>query len=229
MVLARNIMDTVAVIYNDPNRTSLTYAVQMPFLNMALRDLRSQLELYGMAVTNRTVQDIEVPANCVELTFNAIPPLPRIPADLIEPMEMYERPLGNNVDYIPMQKMQFLPTYTTEVNSLIYWTWQDQKIKFIGANTDNEIRIDYTANVLPNVTDVDDSINVINAQPFLEYRTAALCSKFIGENESRSSELNTTAQLHLDAFLGTGIKHMQAIGVRRRPFQQAFKLWGAYL
>ena len=229
MVLARNIMDSVQALYNDLTGSVLTYPVQMPYLNMALGDLRSQLEVYGISATNKTIQDLVVPAECTEIKFAAILPNPSLPGDLIEPLEMYERTSGSEDSYIPMQKMQFLPPYTTLTNALVYWVWQGQKITLIGANSDVEVRIDYTASVLPRVTDPDDVIGIINAESFLQYRTAALCSKFIGENEGRSSELNQTAQIHLDTLLTSGIKHQQAIATRRRPFNQSFKTWGSYL
>lgn len=229
MFLAQDVFNAVRALLNDQNNTMFSDTVIMPYLNMALADLRVRFQAYDIPVVNRTETGLEIPAETTEIIFNATSPAPSLPKDLIEPLELYERTSGVDENYIPMQRVQFLPPFVNRTNNLIYWAWQDQKIKFIGANADVEIRIDYTSMILPKVTDKDDQIDVLSSQPFLNYRTAALVSSFIGENVSRATELNTTAQLELEHVLTIGIKGGQSIAIRRRPFQQSYKLWNSEL
>lgn len=208
--------------------TSLfTDAVLQPYLNMAMSDLRVRFEQHNIPVTNETRKEIEIPAGTTEVIFNATPPAPSLPANLIEPIALWERTSGIEQDYVPMRKVQFLPPYETEVNQLIYWQWAGQKIMFVGSNIDEQIRIDYIKNIFAPIKDKDDPIDIINTQSFLQYRTAALAARFIGENPDRSDELNQTAALELDTVLSIGIKGGQAIATRRRPFRQSFKNWNS--
>ena len=218
-------MDSAAALLNDTARTIFTYDVQRPYLNMALTELREYLELNNIPLTNDSQENITVPAGTTEIIFNAVSPAPSLPSDLVEPLELYERTSGSTDDFLPMTRTMFLPPYVTVTSNLIYWSWMGQKIKFIGSNSDIEIRIDYTRSVLPNVTDQDDSIDYINAASFLYNRTGALCAQFIGENPERAEVLNATAQLAIDRAIGIGVKGGQTIATRRRPFNQAYKTW----
>jgi len=225
LLLASQVMDSAAALLNDTAKTLFTYDAQRPYLNMALAELREYLELHNIPLTNDSQEDIEVPAGTTEIIFNAVSPAPALPSDLVEPLELWERTSGTTNDFVPMTRRDFLPPYGTLNNFLIYWVWQGQKIKLVGSTSDIEVRIDYTKSVLPKIEDEDDQIDYINAESFLYNRTAALCSQFIGENPERAATLNATAQLAIDRAVGIGIKGGQAIAVRRRPFNQAYKTW----
>lgn len=225
MFLARDVYTNVRALCNDMVVSMFTDDVLQPYLNMAISDLRVRFEQNNIPVTNETQQNLDIPAGTTELIFNAIPPAPKLPANLVEPIRLWERSSGNNTDYVPMSKVQFLPPYKTLTNNLIYWQWAGQKINFIGSNIDENIRIDYMKHILMPVKDKDDQLDIINTQNFLQYRTAALAARFIGENSDRSDELNQTAALELDVVLSIGIKGGQAIATRRRPFKQSYKLW----
>lgn len=227
MFLASEVYTNVRALCNDMVTSMFTNAVLQPYLNMAMDDLRVRFEQYNIPVTNETRKEITIPAGTSELIFNAVSPAPSLPSNLIEPIALWERTSGMSEDYVPMTRVRFLPPYETETNQLIYWEWAGQKIKFIASNIDEEIRIDYIKNIFSPITDDDDQIDVINTKSFLQYRTAALAARFIGENPDRSNELNQTAALELDAVLSIGIKGGQAIATRRRPFRQSFKTWNS--
>jgi hypothetical protein len=124
-----------------------------------------------------------------------------------------------------MVKKEFLPHYLENVivDSLIYWVWNGQKLGFIGANTDRDVKVDYVASLFPDDVDENTVINVVNSRSFLSYRTGALCAKFIGENESRSIELNQAAIRAIDRSLGISTKGRQDIAARRRPFRASYR------
>jgi len=218
------VMDQSAAMLNDANKTVYTYTAQLPYLNMALQELQELFELNDVPVTQTvTSSPIAVAANVSELTFTTVPPLP---SDLIEPQMLWER--ANGIDpYVPMSKLDVLPLYMSgvQIPQLLYYVWESQALRFIAANADNQIKINYTKALFTVFTSIlgTDQVNVINAEMFLEYRTAALCAYFIGENPTRSEELNSFAALAVDRVLGIGAKGRQAIMTRRRPFRSGWK------
>ncbi len=223
-LLASQIMNQAAILLNDKNRSNFTYAVQIPYLNMALMELQELCELNNIPITNRTDTTIEVPVGVTEVIFNAVPPNPSLPRDLIDIREVLERAADSTESYIPLARFTFLPSDVLPINQLCYFSWENQKLKFIGATSIRQVKLEYIGSVFIEIKDKDDPINMINAASFLQYRVAALISQFVGENESRAGVLNQTAQLALDRSLGISIKGSQAISTRRRPFNQSWKL-----
>lgn len=222
-LLASTVMDLTASLMNDSAKAVYTYDAQLPYLNMALLELREKYELNNIPVTETSSEEIEVAAGETEITFGATTS-PALPDDLVEPQQLWEKNSGID-PYIPMTRLDYLPHYLagTPTNQFIYWVWQDQKIKLMPSTADNTIKIDYIKQLFMDVVDEGTQINVINAQSFLQYRTAGLCAEFIERNITSANAMNAYAALALDRALGIGVKGKQAIQSRRRPFRQAFK------
>lgn len=225
---AANVMDKAASLMNDTLKTVYTYAAQLPYLNMALSELEEHFQLNNIPVTDQTSAPITVTAGITEITaFDGVGAgdPPHYPQDLVEIQGLYERLAGSTDPFLPIVKKEFLPHYLDDqiVDSLLIWSWQDQKIKFVGATTDREVKIDYIKTLFPEVTNQAAVIGVMNAKSFLQYRTAGLCTQFIGENASRAADLNTFAVMSLERVTGIGVKAKQAINTRRRPFMASYK------
>jgi hypothetical protein len=190
---------------------------------MASNELQEKYELNGISAAQQTSAVIQVNAGQTTISFNAIG-TPALPDDLIDINEIWERNRGID-PYIPMTKKEYLPRYMegAPTSQLIWWIWQDQMVKFLPSTADNDVKLDYVKTLFPQIVDENSQINVINAQTFLEYRTAALCAEFIERNITSSNSLNTYAVLALERALGIGVKGKQAIQTRRRPFRQAYK------
>lgn len=225
---AGNVMDKAASLMNDTARTVYTYTAQIPYLNMALSELEEYFQLSNIPVTNKTSASITVTAGTklirpVDGVGNGA--APNYPTDLVEIQGIYERLAGTTDPYIPLTKREFLPHTIDDLptEALQYWTWENQQIVFVGATTDRDVKLDYIATLFPEVTAASDSIGVINAKSFLQYRTAGLCTRFIGENPTRAEELDTFAALALDRVTGIGAKARQSITTRRKPFMAAYK------
>jgi hypothetical protein len=220
-MVAKEIMDSSAALLNDINLTVYTYAKQVPFLNIALDDLQEVLQANNVAITNKT--DTEIVVNAGVLTIGGGGGDPALPNGLIEIQRLWERLNGSSSNYIPMVRKEFLPLLVTQTSSLIYWAWMDQVIKFIGATTDRQIRIDFISDVIPKIADENDNIDIIGSQSFLTYRTASLCAQYLGENETRANLLNGEANSSIDKLLSINTKGRQAITTRRRPFMAGYK------
>ena len=218
-------MNAAASLMNDTARTVYTYADQVPYLNIALNELQEWFEQNEIPVVDTvTANPINVPAGTDEIAFNVGPALPELPDDFIEPQIVWESPEGAET-YTKVTRVDFLPRYMegVEISQFLVYVWQSQKIKFMPANADIDIKFDYIRNLFTPATDENSVINVINAQSFLTYRTAALIAEFIGENKTRADELNVFAGLAMDRAVSIGTKGRQGIVTRRRPFRQSYK------
>ncbi len=214
-------MNLSAAALNDTQLTIFPYSVQLPYLQMALSELQELLELNNVPVTNTVPVSIIVPTGI--LGIGGGNGQPALPAGLIEIQQLFERTSGTNQAYTEMTKCEFLPEYQVTWQSLIYWTWQEQTIKFLGATSDREVKIHCIRAIMPDLTDATNPIDIINSKMFLVYRTAALCAQFIGENPTRATELNNDAAAALDRTLGISTKGRQSIAVRHRPFMASYK------
>lgn len=225
---AAEVMDSSASLMNDTLRTVYTYTAQMPYLNMALKELEEHFELNNISITSQTSTPITITAGIVAITpfdGEGTGVAPHYPQDLVEIQGIYERLAGTTNPFIPLVKREFFPHSLDDLRteSLMYWIWEDQIIKFLGATTNREVKIDYIKTLFPRITNQAAVIGVMNVESFLFYRTAALCTRFIGENPERAQELNTYAQMALDRVTGIGIKSKQSITTRRKPFMAAYK------
>lgn len=228
---AADVMDASASLMNDTAKTVYTYAAQTPYLNMALKELQEEFQLNNIPITNEESEAIEIVAGTVEVTpYDGVGTgnAPHYPNDLVEIQKIWERASGSSDPFIPLTKKEFLPRYTdyTQLSILSVWSWQRQQIRFIGCNQDREIKLDYIRTLFPKVQNEAAVLGVMNCETFLFYRTAGLCTRFIGENPTRADELDSDALLARDRVVGIGTKSKQAIVTRRRPFMQSYKLRG---
>jgi hypothetical protein len=225
-LLAGTVMDKAASLMNDTARSIYNYTVQVPYLQMALQELREHFELHSIPSTQLSSALINIPAGITEIIYNGIG-VPKLPDAFVEPLELWERQAGID-PYIPMHRKDFLPHNIEGIptGAFIYFTWNNQKIEFLVANRDNDIKIDYVQELFTPIVDETSLINVVNAATFLEYRTASLLAEFIERNLTSSNALGGYAMLGIDRATGIGVKSKQSIMTRRRPFRAGYKKRG---
>lgn len=225
--VAADVMDSAAALLNDSQKQTYTYAVQIPYLKIAMRELRELLELSNIPVTNETSTFITVPTGVTVIGFNTAPALP---SNLAEIQRMWERPTGSD-NWIPMTKRELLPKYLegVPISQFLVWEWSGNQIKLLASNQYNDLKIDYIAQLF-NLSTLSQNtvIGVINAESFLSYRTAGLCAEFVEENKPKADDLNNNAGLALDRVAGIENKAKQAIATRHRPFRAAWKSRGIW-
>ena len=225
-VTAASVMDDAAALLNDVNKTSFTYVVQIPYLNIALKELRKHFELSNLSITDQTnTTPIILAAAVTELSFTSTPALP---ANLVDIRKAWQRPTGSGQQYVPLPRIDGLPMEMNgiAINTLYGYVWEDQKMKFLPANVNTDIVLEYIQELFPIIALSTDTINCRNGDSYLAARTAALIAKYVSEDDMRSQELNTTASIALDEVLGIGAKGKQQMVTRRRPFRQSFKSRG---
>ena len=224
-VVASDVMDRAAALLNDTALSIYTYAVQLPYLKMAVDDLQLQVEANNIAISNDVSAAINVASGVTKLTYSSTPPYP---SDLVSIQALYEREDLTTQDWMQMRRCDFLPEITSTSNYLTWWCWQDQEIRFLGATSDREIKIHYTSAAIANVTSSSSSIYVYNAISPLAFKTASLCARFIGENPTRADSLQIEANTAYEYFLAILIKENQVNSSRRRPFMASYKIRGSW-
>lgn len=215
------VMNASAALLNDVARTIYTYSVQVPYLNIALRELQESFELNNVPVTDQKSVVIPIDDGDTSISFSGTPALP---SDLIEPSVLWQRLSGQD-PYYRVDRVDTLDQALVgvELNFILNYVWQAQEIRFLPCNNDLDVKIDYIRSIFPTITDETSQLNIVNGMSFLEYRNAALCAEFIGENKTRADELNTFAVLALDRVVGIGTKGRQSFNTRHRPFRAGYK------
>lgn len=226
---AGEVMDRSAALMNDPDKTDYTYMAQLPYLNMAIDELVESLEESNSSPTNMTSPPIIIPVGTSKITPPEHIDTPHYPADLIEVQGIGERGLGSLDPFIPLGRRDFLQAFPTS-QSLIFWFWEDQTIKFNpnGALGPREIQIQYVRQPFTLAASEFSVIGVINARSYLSYKTAALCAFYIGENPTRAEGLNDQAEQALERLSGINNKGRQFTMTRHRPFRAAYKARGGF-
>lgn len=219
---AGQIMDAAASLNNDTAKTIYPYSIQLPYLNMALKELQEYFELNNAPVTNKVSAVISIPQGATSLTFNSTPP--SLPSDLVEIQQLWERD-NDSSGWIPLSRVDFLDHILGDdlVSSFSVWAWSNNAIQFHPSNRINYLKIDYIKSLFVLLTDEEDEIGVVNSESFLQYRTAGLLAEFVGEDPNRAQSMNQFASLALDRSIGINTKGMQAHTVRRRPFRASYK------
>jgi hypothetical protein len=227
-LVASTVLAKAATLLNDTARTVYTYTAVLPYLQLALQELQEYYELNNIPATQLVSSAINIPVGTVQIIFNGVG-VPTLPNDLIEPQQLWERQEGID-PYIPMRRVDYLPHYLEGVltGNFGLYVWENNAIKFLPANRDNDIKIDYIKDMFTALVDENSLINCVNAATFLEYRTAALVAEFIERNRASSDTLNTYAVLALDRATGIGVKGKQTIHTRRRPFRANYKRHGYF-
>jgi hypothetical protein len=221
----------VASLQNDTAQTQYTDDACLPYLNIALDELQEIYEENNIPVTNEVSAIITVPLGINTIGFSTIPALP---ANLIEIQELWESQSGAN-NFTPMDKLEFLPQYIVgeTYSNFMFWSWINNEIRLPTGNQAIDLRLDYIKSIFStpiaiNLVNTDLGIRFKNIKTYLGYETAALCSMYIGENETRALSLHSKAVEALDRTLNIPTKGRQSINTRRRPFRSAYKntRWG---
>src|SRR5687768_18410043 len=103
-----SIMNASAALNNDAARSIYTYAAQLPYLNMALKELQEFFQLNAVAVTDATSAELEVEAGVTEIGFATA--TVQLPSDLVEIQQIWQSGDGDDA-WVPMTKVNFLPVY----------------------------------------------------------------------------------------------------------------------
>ncbi len=221
MPLASEVYDMSRALLNDQVGSVYTDQILQPYLNIAIRDIGSLMNRSNIPVTNSTSAVIPF----VEGRTQLAPGDADFPARLIEIQGVYQRQ-NDNQDFFLITRVEFLTPLQDNVESTYIpaWSYQENILNFIPASGDLQLRIDYVKNVVAPITTPSEDIDIINSLNYLGYRTSALASMYVGENETRAQTLNMQADMEWNQLEGVNTKGKQSIYTRRRPLRS--RNWG---
>ena len=222
-ISVKDVLDRARFYLNDLNATMFTDGNLFHAFKPAYDDLKEELYDHNIQITNAESEEYVITTDMRDIGG---PTGPALPANLVVPMEVWERLAGTDDDYSLMGQRRYLPKTSVLSAYLQYWSYRKQYIEFLGATTNRDVKIDYVGDTLTFTTSEDSRINLFNAKSFLSYRTGALAAEFFGEDEARAEKLNNNAGKALDKLLNTDIKNQQSMPVRRRPFMARYKRTG---
>lgn len=219
MVKVGDIFDTTRALMNDTTGAVYTDAVLIPYFKIAYDELRLELEDYQIPIGILTSDEIRVNAGVTTIGGDGGPSLPK---HLIEIMSIYERTYGTTNDFVVMTRQITLPKTEVRTQYLEVWSWQNQRVKLLGATNDIGVKIDYIGEI-PDIVNQDNVVELTNSKVALAARTAALCAQFIEENAERYQAAMDTCNNAIDKMLNIKIKPQQRIPIRRQPFMARYK------
>lgn len=218
-----DIFNGVRAILNDQDNAVYTNAVQLEYFKLAYEEIRQACEDHNIPITNKTSAAITIEAGITDIGG---PTGPALPEDLIEVLECWEVAADTSSDYMLMRRLQFLPKTSVLTSYLEVYQWAGQYIHFLGANGDIQVKIDYVATGMPDITDENSLIKLKNAINFLKFKTAAIICVAIDQNTEAAEIWNGAAINAYDTLMSILIKNSQGIQTRRRPFLAAYKRRG---
>lgn len=232
-VTAGEVMDRVAILLNDPAKTDYTYVVMLPYLHMAIDELLENLEESNAPSSNQSSAHVfysiilEVGQNMVTPTEHPIGP--HYPGDLVEIQEIGERLAGSQDLFIRMDRKELIKSFPAG-SSFLVWSWERNIIRFNpnGATSRREIEIRYITFAAGLIANETFAIPIINCRSYLAFKTAALCSFYIGENDTRAGVLEGMATKALERLEGINNKGKQQVMTRHRPFRASYKSRGGF-
>lgn len=221
---ASDVYDMVRSVLNDQVGAVYTNTLLQPYLNIALRDLGGLLERANVPITNATSETYTIAAGGNNIGGND-PSDPVLPDNLVEVQGLYQRQ-NSNQNFFLITRVEFLTAWEQDpVTTWIpVWAWIGQVVRFLPANGDLELKLNYITNAVPIIDADGTQIGIINSQNYLGYRTGALAARYIGENGTRADSLDMQALQEWDKMEGISTKGRQSISTRRRPFRM--RNWG---
>jgi hypothetical protein len=199
-LLASDIMDRSAALLSDPSKVTMTYTLQLPYLKIAWDEIQEDL------VANGIVDVRELTSNAISVSIGT-KELSNPPADLLFPLEIWERAPGQTDDYWTLMDKKTPDPADVQVDELEVWYWEENIIKFRGATTAREIKIRYQKE-LATISGDSTAIPVTNAKSFLSHRTAANVAESRG-NKARATALHARADYFLAKLTSTKVRDMQ--------------------
>jgi hypothetical protein len=165
----------VRSLCNDSQGQLFTDSYLLNYVNSAYRQVQLALANIGKQTFTKDMYIVTIPAIAtvdpglqVALRFDGISGnipnpsnSPTLPQDLLEPLQLWERPTGSTDDFVPMINLTShggLPSVPQSFN-LRWWAWNTDFMSFIGAEEETDIRIRYQCGFIPFTLDNNNLIS----------------------------------------------------------------------
>lgn len=222
---AGSILTLIRSLLNDAAGNWASDSVLLPYLNSSYRRVQRKLANNGvnLFITDNVLLVVPaVPANEqdpeTQVVINDATPAPnQLPANLLVPLKLWERPNLSTQDFVEMIDMSSKGGLPSRLQgfTLDEWEWRTDGIYFVGATQDTQLRMRYYA-ALQDLTGAGDYVLIRNAQEAIAFGAAALASAPRGSAIAQNySDEQDAADEDVIAFY---TRMQQRGGTRRRPF-----------
>lgn len=190
-----------------------TDAILFPKIVQAYNEMSSKLILNGFQTLKSETSDVTITTGATGMGVD-------LPANLVKPIKMDERGVGEPVENtIPMTKCDFIPDIQ-QSQTLRYWCYRENLIIFLGATQDRIVHLYYEGSLTPP-TKVTDTLQVSLSETFLGPRAAAIA--VMNTDKSLYEMANQIAEDNLGKLVRIAVKGDQSLPVRRRPFSYSMR------
>jgi hypothetical protein len=213
MASAADVMDRVAAVcLNDPSKYTYNYDVQLPHLKAAWEELAQILTSVNIPVVKEVSTVLQYVAGGHFITP---------PADIFIPISVYERGVGQtDRDWVKMKELHWdKKRVAADHVTLDLWVWREQNFEVGPCRVNREVYCEYWKDITLQIADPDSSITIINVVNALAFRTAELCSRYMGSNTERADSLGDDYKRAMDLITTIGVKKNQSVVQRRRPYR----------
>lgn len=200
------------------------------YLNKAYRDLQRDLTAAGIETLAKEIIITGLPAVVspdpgvnVSMSFTGFnngttnTALPALPADLLGPLRLWERPTGTQSQFVPMtNRLDGLPSIT-QSSCLKWWQWLQDQLVMIGSLQQNDIKMRYNQRLPALVLSPQPSpVLIINGIDALAWRVVELfCGARGGEAAEEAKEGYAEEKARL---MSPTTKRRQRAVARRHPW-----------
>ena len=182
----------------------------IPYMAMAMRDLVVKLELNEIPSYNEISAVIPVLAGALTLT---------LPADFRSPIKLEEKSTGAAVDqYTPMHQREWEDSILPQ-NSLLYWTYREDSIKFVGALSNRDVKL-YYQTVGQAISSTASVVTVIGLENVLGLKTAENFAKYGIRNQELVALITPDFERQWDEFSRRRVKGNQSMPIKRPSFRE---------
>ena len=214
-MLASDALKSARIYLSDVNGITWSDSLLMPFLQEAFNE-------YLMESNNNRLPTLRLQTGVMSIPPMATSLVGQQPTNLLNPISMLEGDPGTDPDmFVDMIRTRFLP-YTDPQNWLIYWSFNNETINFVGATQQRSVILRYEGTpAIPQL--VTDALNIIFVERYLGPRIASMAYATIGRD-------NKAIQLIADKNLYTLIQ-ARVVDNQTPTRRKAYRSWkpGTYL
>lgn len=174
MALVSDVNADVRSRLGDDDNAVFLDAILLPFVKRAYSLVQMKLVNRGCSVLRDTAT--LSPTVSAGTTLLSSASSPALPADLIVPYKLWERPTGSTeADWVPMHAKDTLPSRVA-TDTLGEWVFEAGSIDLVGATTTRDVRISYER-VLPALTGNSSPIAIISGEDAVAGYAAAFAAR----------------------------------------------------
>ena len=214
-MLASEVMDSAAALVNDAAKELYGYSTQIPYLKIALRKITLKMQNNQISTLKEESAILALPANTRVVTAITSPALP---SDLLDLIGVEERLSGSAEMFVPLEQREWEPE-TLPAEALLVYTWRELELKFVGATTARDIKLQYYKS-LATITSENSVIPDENLHDSLACLTGALLARYIVENYQRYNDLMRDFRDSWDDYIQIQVKRNQANPTRRPGYRE---------